>query len=240
LFDSVARHGKKWVKIQEDLQRHADACRDKYRECSEDFIKGRWKEIETEQLKGLIREHLKTDPNATMVDIAKMVKAEGISLPWGVFSNKMVNRSRLSCFKKWQKMGGLWSPCDEGKKVQGEHTGSAAASRTSSRRRKIESLEDITVLTEDPMDEEMHLLSELAQSGATRSTDVSWDTLRIDDAHERWNSIINEWQQQEGEEAAEEALTTYPFYELAQLLLDRKTSAKMAADTVEAVALPEV
>jgi Myb-like DNA-binding domain len=245
LFDSVTKHGKKWVKVQEDLNRYADACRDKYREFSEDFVKGRWKEHEAEQLKGLIREHLKTDPNATMADIAKMVKAEGLSLPWGIFSQKMVNRSRLSCFKKWQKMSGLWSSiCEEGEKVRSEHQGSAAASTTGStrRRRKVESVEDVVVegLTEDPMDEEMHLLSELAQSGATRSTEVTWDTLRTEDAQERWNSIILEWQQQEGEEATEEALTTYPFYELAQHLLDRKTSAKMAAETVEAVDLPEV
>jgi Myb-like DNA-binding domain len=229
LFDSVAKHGKKWVKVQEDLHRHAECCRDKYREFSEDFIKGRWKEQEAEQLKSLIREHLKIDPNATTGDMAKMVKAEGLSLPWGIFSQKMVNRSRLSCFKKWQKMSGLWSPSEEGKKVQREHHGS--------RRIKVE---DIAVLTEDPIDEEMHLLSELAQSGATRSTEVSWETLRTEDALERWNSIIVEWQQQEGEEATEEALTTYPFYELAQHLLDRKTSAKMAAETVEAVDLPEV
>ena len=55
----------------------------------------------------LIREHLETSPDADMVEIAKMVEREGITVPWSAISKKMGNRSRLSCFKKWQKMTGL-------------------------------------------------------------------------------------------------------------------------------------
>ena len=64
--------------------------------------------------------------------------------------------------------------------------------------------------------------------------------MRVEDGQERWQDLVMEWQQQEGEEATEDALLTLPFYELAQLLLDRKASAKMAAETVEAVNLPTV
>lgn len=58
--------GKKWALIQIKLNRSADSCRDKYREMDESFSRGRWKERETEQLKQLIRAHLKVHPNASI------------------------------------------------------------------------------------------------------------------------------------------------------------------------------
>jgi len=58
LADLVNKHGKKWSAIQAKLNRSADSCRDKYREMSDDFIKGRWKEHETEMLKRVIREQV--------------------------------------------------------------------------------------------------------------------------------------------------------------------------------------
>lgn len=58
LIELVQRMGKKWSAIQAKLNRSADSCRDKYREMSDEYIKGRWKEQETEVLKRLIREHV--------------------------------------------------------------------------------------------------------------------------------------------------------------------------------------
>ena len=113
LVDLVQRMGKKWSSIQGKLNRSADSCRDKYREMSDDFIKGRWREQETELLKRYIREHLNADPNADMKDLGKLVEAQGIHIPWSAISKRMGKRSRLSCFKKWQKMTGLTSPADE-------------------------------------------------------------------------------------------------------------------------------
>ena len=80
---------------------------------SDDFIKGRWREQETELLKRYIREQLNADPNADMKDLGKLVEAQGINIPWSAISKRMGKRSRLSCFKKWQKMTGLTSPADE-------------------------------------------------------------------------------------------------------------------------------
>jgi Myb-like DNA-binding domain len=57
LQDLVTRMGKKWSAIQAKLNRSADSCRDKYREMSDEFVKGRWKEEESSTLKHLIREH---------------------------------------------------------------------------------------------------------------------------------------------------------------------------------------
>jgi hypothetical protein len=59
LSDLVQRLGKKWSAIQAKLNRSADSCRDKYREMSDDFIKGRWKEQDVEQLKTLIRQFVR-------------------------------------------------------------------------------------------------------------------------------------------------------------------------------------
>mmetsp|Transcript_27252 Transcript_27252/g.60534 ORF Transcript_27252/g.60534 Transcript_27252/m.60534 type:complete len:350 (-) Transcript_27252:210-1259(-) len=107
LIQHVERYGKKWAAIQAKLNRSADSCRDKHREISSEFIKGRWKDEETETLKAIIREELSVSPDTGMIELAKVVERDGITIPWSAISKKMGNRSRLSCFKKWQKMTGL-------------------------------------------------------------------------------------------------------------------------------------
>jgi hypothetical protein len=81
LLDLVTRMGKKWSAIQAKLNRSADSCRDKYREMSTEYVKGRWKDNETEILKRLIREHLRADPNADIKELGKMVERESIIIP---------------------------------------------------------------------------------------------------------------------------------------------------------------
>jgi len=345
LLELVTRYGKKWVHCQKTLNRSADACRDKYREFSDVYVKGRWKEHETQELVRLIKDHLKLQdqPNLGMVEIGKMVEQEGITLPWGVISKKMKNRSRLSCFKKFQKMTGLFSPSDIGSKRPPEGTDSRPIRHLQQQQEKLQiqqqeqqkqqrsrrapsqsssrggayvqpaettPAENPVVIalpevddedfiggfvgttrpeTEEPhpdhhqqqrqrqhraqqvdhqlqqeeegegdnqngssnatsagagaggADLDMSLLSELANSGAYRTSEFDWDGMRVDfDAQDRWNDLVMEWQSQEGYEATEDALMTLPFYELAQLLLDRKASAKLAAETVEAVDLPTI
>jgi hypothetical protein len=107
LVELVAGMGKKWSAIQTKLNRSADSCRDKYREMSDEYVKGRWKEEETEQLKRLIREQLQAEPGTDMKDLGKMVQERGIQIPWSTISKRMGKRSRLSVFKKWQKMTGI-------------------------------------------------------------------------------------------------------------------------------------
>lgn len=289
LIELVTRLGKKWVACQKALNRSADSCRDKYREMSDAYIKGRWKEHETIQLIKLIKQHLRVDASMHIVEIGKMVEAENIVIPWSTISKKMGHRSRLSCFKKFQKMTGLFSPSDTGNRVKqrapgAPHTDSDVASpplqgrveeqsthATSDASSSIDEalmggiagtttgaaegflgrddvqdvveqqeLRHVTEPTSGGTDVDMFLLSELASSGASRTNDVDWNSMRVDDGQERWHDLVMEWQQQEGEEATEDALLTLPFCELAQLLLDRKASAKMAAETVEAVDLPTV
>jgi Myb-like DNA-binding domain len=115
LIDLVTRLGKKWSNIQSKLNRSADSCRDKYREMSDEFIKGRWKEEETATLQRLIREHLNSQTKGAtaaiedMRELGKLVEESNIQISWSVISKKMGKRSRLSCFKKWQKMTGLFT-----------------------------------------------------------------------------------------------------------------------------------
>ena len=119
LTDLVQRMGKKWSAIQTKLNRSADSCRDKYREMSDDFVKGRWREQETELLKRYIRDHLDVDPTTDMKELGKQVEQQGIQIPWSTISKRMGKRSRLSCFKKWQKMTGTFSTADDyGKKPE--------------------------------------------------------------------------------------------------------------------------
>jgi hypothetical protein len=116
LVDLVTRLGKKWSNIQSKLNRSADSCRDKYREMSDEFVKGRWKEEETTTLQRLIREQLNSQTKGAtaaiedMRELGKLVEESNIQISWSVISKRMCKRSRLSCFKKWQKMTGLFSP----------------------------------------------------------------------------------------------------------------------------------
>jgi hypothetical protein len=113
LTELVQRMGKKWSAIQTKLNRSADACRDKYREMSDEYVKGRWKDQEMELLKRLVREHLNVDIVTDMKTLGRMVEDQSIQIPWSTISKRIGKRSRLSCFKKWQKMAGLMSASDE-------------------------------------------------------------------------------------------------------------------------------
>ena len=215
LTELIARMGKKWSAIQTKLNRSADSCRDKYREMSNEFVKGRWKEPETECLKRLIREHLRADPNADIKELGRMVQEENISIPWTAVSKKMGKRSRLSCFKKWQKLTGLHSPSDlpPVKMKEEEQEGG------------------------EEQDLDTYLLTEVINSGTVREMD--WDAVRgVVDAQARWDALVQDY-----EEEAGDVLDKLTLPEVAQLLLERKQAsgdAKLAAATVEAVDLPPV
>jgi Myb-like DNA-binding domain len=124
LVDLVTRLGKKWSNIQAKLNRSADSCRDKYREMSDEFIKGRWKEEETATLKQLIRDHLNTQTQGATAaiedfkELGKIVEEGNIQISWSVISKRMGKRSRLSCFKKWQKLTGLFTPPSDADAVE--------------------------------------------------------------------------------------------------------------------------
>lgn len=232
LVSLVQRTGKKWAAIQVKLNRSADSCRDKFREMSDDYIRGRWKENETEALKKLIRDHLSADPNADIKELGKMVNAEGIKIPWSSISKRMEKRSRLSCFKKWQKMTGLFSPSDHYKKPQADNK---QGSRDKAAPTAAAAGVNNPIRENSQTDYDTYLLSELVSLNVTRASDVSWDGIRLESAQERWNELLEEWQ---SSDAMDESMLALPLAELARIMLERKTSAERAAETVEAVDLP--
>jgi len=266
----VGRIGKKWAAIQEKLNRSADSCRDKYREMSDSYTRGRWKENESELLKRVIREHLNADPNADIKELGRMVEAKGIKIPWSVISKRMVKRSRLSCFKKWQKMTGLYSPSDQyksgptnananGKSDDGVagipvRATPVAPPAKEPPARTVKSLSPrlpshtaatagaaALAAVNNPIggqngDMDSYLLSELANLDATRMSDVEWESIRVDNAQERWMELLEELQSS----GADDSVMTRPLSSVAQMILDQKASAQQAAETVEAVDLPEV
>ncbi|MGK3740033.1 MAG: hypothetical protein ACI8RD_002080 [Bacillariaceae sp.] len=308
LITSVTQYGKKWATIQTKLNRSADSCRDKYREIDDSYIRGRWKENETEQLKRLIREHLRSDPRADIKELGKMVESQHIKIPWSTISKRMGKRSRLSCFKKWQKMTGLFSASDLSsfqKQQQLLHnnsttttTGAAAvgaATTTTTHLQKLvadadimnqqhhsgihhqqvathlrsnhdaptagaaaanamamglaggrgggrakiaaeEEADDDNVVGGGEHDMDVYLLSEIISLGVHLAGDVGWTELRSDNAEDRWFELLDEWQLS----LTDDSLLALPVSEIAQLILDRKTSAQRAAETVEAVDLPPV
>lgn len=252
LISSVALVGKKWAHIQSKLNRSADACRDKYREMDDSYIRGRWKENETEQLKRLIREYLRVDPRADIKDLGKMVETEQIKIPWSVISKRMGKRSRLSCFKKWQKMTGLFSPCDiprlgGGSNKTAQHAGTdppGVAEKVGTDDNEedarvgasADGKESSVAIVDDGSDIDVFLLSELVSLDVTKASAVNWEDLRVDNAEERWYELLEEWQSS----IMDDTMLALPVSEIAQLILHRKTSAQRAAETVEAVDLPVV
>lgn len=138
LQELVARMGKKWSAIQTKLNRSADACRDKFREMSDEYVKGRWKDPEMELLRRLVREHLNADPATDMKTLGRMVEEQGIQIPWSNISKRIGKRSRLSCFKKWQKMAGLLSLSEENRRRKHADAGVNAAPNGGYKRQKGE------------------------------------------------------------------------------------------------------
>ncbi|VEU33533.1 unnamed protein product [Pseudo-nitzschia multistriata] len=239
LIGFVATLGKKWAHIQAKLNRSADSCRDKYRELDSSYVRGRWQEEETEQLKRLIRESLNVDPKMDMLALGKMVEAEQITIAWSAISKRMGKRSRLSCFKKWQKMTGLFSPCDVGRFKLRSDDGRAkevasGRSKQNSAQAKSEVDESSVSIVDETVDVDVYLLTELISMDYSKASDVSWDEFRIDDAENRWYELVEEWQSN----MTDDSLLALPLSEIAQLIMDRKTSAQRAAETVEAVDLP--
>lgn len=84
-------------------------------------------------------------------------------------------------------------------------------------------------------DIDFYILSEIANSGANRDSEVDWNSMRVDNANTRWNELFQEWQT---EVQPEEQVLESPVSEIARILLERKQQAKMAAEMVEAVDLP--
>ena len=99
-------------------------------------------------------------------------------------------------------------------------------------------LEDEAGAVVGEQDIDMYILSEISQLGVYRAADVAWETLLrySDNAQERWYELLDEWQLT----VMDDSLLALPVSEIAQLILDRKTSALRAAETVEAVDLPPV
>jgi hypothetical protein len=103
----VLTHGKKWAEIQSKLNRSADSCRDKYREFNNDYTKGRWQDEESKKLERFVREAMRVGDDVPMKELGRRVEEENIALPWNGISNKMGDRSRLSCFKRFQMLANI-------------------------------------------------------------------------------------------------------------------------------------
>uniref|UniRef100_A0A6T7HTI9 Myb-like domain-containing protein n=1 Tax=Attheya septentrionalis TaxID=420275 RepID=A0A6T7HTI9_9STRA len=261
LLQLVTRMGKKWSTIQQTLGRTADSCRDKYREINSEYIKGRWKENETELLLRLIREQLKVDPNTEVAEMANMVESQQIVLPWSTISKQIGKRSRLSCFKKWQKLIGI------GVSKRAAHTSRAVhiqvphnadeddreeeeeEEEPQVKRRKT----DVAVVKED-VDPRVALLQSLVDMEAKRPQEVSWASLDMKFPKSR--DLFEEWLDAHAASTQDDSILDLPISEAAKVLLQAEettkpttttsttdhdnfeSAAKIAAETVEAVDIP--
>lgn len=102
----VSTLGKKWSEIQGKLNRSADSCRDKYREFHQDYTKGKWGTEDSQKLEKLVRGYLKVGDDVSLKELGNIAEDNRDQIPWSVISEKMGNRSRLSCFKRFQLMTG--------------------------------------------------------------------------------------------------------------------------------------
>mmetsp|Transcript_47084 Transcript_47084/g.70018 ORF Transcript_47084/g.70018 Transcript_47084/m.70018 type:complete len:387 (-) Transcript_47084:268-1428(-) len=264
LVNYVSRMGKKWSAIQGKLHRSADSCRDKHREMSSDYVKGRWKEGETEKLKRLIREHLRADPAADIKDLGKMVEAEGIAIPWSAISKRMGKRSRLSCFKKWQKMTGLFSPSDVHKMplpppgpVPGGdvvHLATATAPTMDLKPAPGTEVSPDTALTAGAAAARAAQQQQQQVAGVPTPSSIDVDLMFLSELVSSrasresdldWNNFrgidhaLGRWKdlvdEWRTEEDPDDSVLGLPMWQVANRLLERKQQAKMAAETVDTV-----
>eukprot|EP00536_Pseudo-nitzschia_multiseries_P009155 jgi/Psemu1/257892/estExt_Genewise1Plus.C_2500034 len=236
LISSVTVYGKKWAQIQMKLNRTADACRDKYREMSTEYVRGRWKEEETTRLKELIREYLRVDPTIGMRELGKIVEAEQIKIPWSTISKRMEKRSRLSCFKKWQKMTGLFSASDLPRlgASSSNNNNNNNNNRIRGNNHQQQRKDPTIAIAEEIPDMDIYLLNELVSLDVVKASDVGWEDLRTENAQDRWYELLEEWQAA----IMDDSMLALPVSEIAQRIIDQKASAQRAAETVEAVDLP--
>lgn len=187
----------------------------------------RWKEPETELLKRLVREQLHADPNADIIELGRLVEQQNISIPWTVISKKMGKRSRLSCFKKWQKLTGITSSA-------GSESSKDARGRPVTAAQQVI---DFNNATDEDLD--IYLLTELINQG---KDPPEWSSFTMmQNPQERWNDLFNEWQMEEA--ITPDELGPMTLFQVAHAILQRKQQngdAKLAAATVEAVDLPTV
>ena len=101
---------------------------------------------------------------------------------------------------------------------------------------KIAAEEEQEVVVGGGQDIDVYLLSEIIALGVHLTNDVVWTNLQSDNAEDRWYELLDEWQLS----ITDDSLLALPVSEIAQLILDRKTSAQRAAETVEAIDLPPV
>lgn len=191
----------------------------------------------------------------------------------------MVKRSRLSCFKKWQKITGTNSTSEPYKSSGHANIKKDDASTSNDEeedapvveappppsppvrpvRTKIDppaplathaaptagaaAAMAINAAVSNPVrvatptaEMDSYLLSELAAMDVARMSDVDWESIRVENAQERWMELYEEFQS----DVADDSYISLPLSSLAQFILDRKTSAQQAAETVEAVDLPTV
>jgi Myb-like DNA-binding domain len=119
---------------------------------SDDFVKGRWEDSETTELVSQIRSWLHHHTNgatSTLVDftqLAQLVEEMKIQIPWSLISKRMGRRSRLSCFKKWQKLVSE----SEFRATVGDVTTAETTTATAS----IEAIAAPTILLEEQLHEE--------------------------------------------------------------------------------------
>ena len=267
LYSLVIRIGKDWNLIQAKLNRSAESCYDKYRKMTMVPLGG-WKGPETEQLKQVMREFFSNqsfkglvDPTADIKEIGKIVKAEGIRIPWAAISKRMGGkRSKWSCYKQWRKMAGLYSPSDmhrlgastndantmehyhppQPSQIMEESVSTAdlkshqnGVSTDAATAGNAEGKISMSI-TEEGGDVDLYLLHELVALEASKASDICWEDLRVENAQERWYELLEEWQSS----IVDDSQLALPISEIAQLILERKTSAQRAAETVEAVDLP--
>eukprot|EP00559_Dactyliosolen_fragilissimus_P003543 CAMPEP_0184861270 /NCGR_PEP_ID=MMETSP0580-20130426/5994_1 /TAXON_ID=1118495 /ORGANISM="Dactyliosolen fragilissimus" /LENGTH=436 /DNA_ID=CAMNT_0027358695 /DNA_START=309 /DNA_END=1622 /DNA_ORIENTATION=+ len=120
---------------------------------------------------------------------------------------------------------------------------------------EIPSIQHIPIFSQRiPDEEEMlshdhFLLSTLSSSSYRRSTDVPWNTIRypLGSPEDRWNTLLDEFVDTAATEEEEDELFNKPLHETSKMILEMRMNnnneeeqAKIAARTVEALALPTV
>ncbi|CAM9215166.1 unnamed protein product, partial [Hapterophycus canaliculatus] len=160
----VKTRGKQWKAIEKEINRSADACRDKYREIIPFQQQGAWTAIEEKLLNDFVIARM--DGGEDMSE-SMLTGDEKVEVPWAEAVKVVNTRNRIACQKKWDYL-----------QMQ--------------RRRKRQSLESCTTANgRYTASANLGFVEALLQTAAEDESELTWNSLPYPRARLRWKTLLS-------------------------------------------------
>ncbi|CAM9203288.1 unnamed protein product [Scytosiphon promiscuus] len=160
----VKTRGKHWKLIEKEMDRSADACRDKHREIIPFQRQGAWTAEEEKLLNDYVIARMGGNGDSTE---SKLTGEERVEVPWAEAAQVVKTRNRIACQKKWDYL-----QMQRRQKRQQPESGTGTS--TNSR---------ITASAN------LGFVDHLLQTGAEDESELTWSSLSYPRAQLRWKTL---------------------------------------------------